>query len=106
MAADGRDTMLQVQVPDGIEEGQQFSVQTPQGVMLVICPAGNKGGDTIGIQTTPFQNASSSQVAPARAPRYNPVQHGRTHSQARLAHPCPPASPSLWGRAPGAYHRA
>ena len=65
MPADGRDTMLQVQVPDGIEEGQQFSVQTPQGVMLVICPAGNKGGDTIGIQTTPFQNASSSQVAPA-----------------------------------------
>ena len=48
----------------------------------------------------------ASQVAPARAPRYNPVQHGRTHSQARLAHPCPPASPSLWGRAPGAYHRA
>ena len=57
--------MLQVQVPDGIEEGQQFNVQTPAGMMLVMCPAGNKGGDTICIQTTPIQNASSSQVAPA-----------------------------------------
>lgn len=38
---------LQVAVPAGITSGQPFQVQTPTGLVQVVCPPGSTAGDTI-----------------------------------------------------------
>ena len=43
-------TLLNLTVPSGVAEGQQFQADTPSGPMLVTVPSGAKSGETIQIQ--------------------------------------------------------
>eukprot|EP00966_Prymnesium_polylepis_P235157 5439262-Prymnesium_polylepis.1 len=58
-------TAVQVTVPDGVQPGQQFQVNTPSGLMAVTCPSGVSSGGQM-IVNVPAAVAAPAPQAMAR----------------------------------------